>query len=610
MATSAEVPGRFNAAVNGRPFMLDLSKLGGLPLRQPRATRRDQVDSSGEFGEQSLEGALVRRTIDDWRLGAGQTFLDKSDRDRRARFRESAGVDPWTQGEIRLLKSAVQGQAITTATNGDVPVAAAGSRIYMAGGETENWQYSDDGGTTWTASLISTAKFRALATDGFNTYLIYHHGIHKHERTSTGAPTVWRNSAVGSEVRVGAFVLGRLMVGAGRHIYDVSAPQTGSDWAADLLFSHRNTDFMWTCFGAGVNAIYAGGYSGDKSMIYRIQVRDDGTTLGAPVPAGALPDGEIIRAIQGYLGVILLGTDRGFRLAVERGGALEYGPLVEIDYGVSSFEPQGQYVWFGWPTHGLGRIDLSAFPDPDELVPAYAKDLTAPMPISLRPTSIVTYDDRRFFGAPAGSTTGHLWRESATDHIASGTLNSGRITFDIPDDKTILALIVEAAGALPAGTSITVDLYVNGALVAGTPTLTAGQRKVVYEWDPAPTGAYASLIVTLETTTPANTPRLSLLTVGADPIPAFQSEIWNLPLMLRDAVLDVQGNSVSVDCDAEYDLLQALEAAGSYTDVQVFGESFKAKVRSVTLTDQNGLEVNADSTFVQGMALTTVERLL
>ncbi len=215
----------------------------------------------------------------------------------------------------------------------------------------------------------------------------------------------------------------------------------------DALFTHGTVDFTWVGFAEGQGDIYAAGYSGDKSLIYRTQVREDGTALDAPIVAGALPDGEIVRSIYGYLGFLFIGTDRGVRMTIsDANGDLTIGALIETDSPVRCFEGQGKFVWFGWEDYdvsrwasgtydGLGRLDLQN--ETSQLVPAFASDLmlSSSTGTTEQVQSVVTFGDRLVFSI-ADQAGGSRGVYAATDQkVTNGYLDSGLVSYGISDTK-------------------------------------------------------------------------------------------------------------------------------------------------------------------------------
>jgi hypothetical protein len=228
------------------------------------------------------------------------------------------------------------------------------------------------------------------------------------------------------------YVKGRLMAVNGPAIYNIT-----SGAAPAALLTHGNTDFAWVDFAEGPTNIYAAGYSGDKSFIYRIGITADGTALDAPVVAEQLPDGEIVRSVHGYLSFLLIGSDKGCRFAsIASDGSLTLGGLIPTGSPVYCFEGQDRFIWYGLTnldgvSTGLGRLDLSQFTKP--LTPAYASDLMATGQGTV--TSVVTFVGKRVFTA-AGLG---LYTES-TSLVASGSLLSGLVEFGLADAKVAMSL--------------------------------------------------------------------------------------------------------------------------------------------------------------------------
>jgi hypothetical protein len=423
---SSEIPYRFPVALNGRPYMLDL----GLEDRDLRFSQqtvqvlRAQADTGAQTGEQSInpEG-LWRRTQDSWHRGAGQTYRDRDQSDV-ARFRSSKGIDPWTKWALTLLPDTTAALA-SSATN--LPLAVAGSHLYVGDGQVLR-RTTDLAG--WTAvSGTPASSVAALASHGATVYAAYgSNGLWSTPRGG-GSATQYTTQAC-TLVR---YVLGRLIVANGPTVWNFTA----SGAAPAALLDHPNADWTWVDAAAGPAHIYLAGFSGDKSLIYRTSIKADGTALDAPVVAGPLPDGEIVRSIQGYLGFLLVGTDRGLRVAqIEGDGSLTFGARIPTGRAVLCFEPQDRFVWYGLSNYdssssGLGRLDLSESTAP--LVPAYASDLMAAAQGDV--PAVVTFNGERVFTVKGSG----VWRQS-TSLVPSGTLTTGVLSYGLVDPKVALFL--------------------------------------------------------------------------------------------------------------------------------------------------------------------------
>jgi hypothetical protein len=459
---STLVPGLFPVAIDGHPYLIDLKSEQF--RRQSIPILRNQADTANLPGEQSINPEdLWRRAAETWHHGAGQIHFDRKDSDS-ARFRSSKGIDVWTQWQATLLNDTAVKKS-SAATN--LYMVVAGARLYIGYGSTV------DASLAYTTTTTSTDDFTpvtstpavaitGLASDGTNVWAAYGTTI-EHTTTSLGVTT--ERVTGGTAINVVAYVKERLLVADGASIYDVTANSKGTTSTATLpaaLKTHSNSAFRWVGFAEGLGAIYAAGFAGDKSIIYRTTVKADGTALDVPVVAGELPDGEIVRSIQGYLGFILVGTDRGVRFATADGnGNLTFGSLIQTSTGTSSpvrcFEPQDRFVWFGWSPYdatstGLGRLDLSVFTSP--LTPAYASDLMVTAQGAV--LAIATFGGKRFL-----AVSGSGFYVESVNKVADGTLDSGLITYGIHDNKVPMYLEARTI-SLPANTSYSVAISVNG----------------------------------------------------------------------------------------------------------------------------------------------------
>lgn len=425
------VPGKYPVALGGHPYLLDLDS--NQFHHRSIALLRPQSDTSGLPGESSLnpEGTW-RRAQDSWHHGAGQTYVDKPESDV-ARFLTSKGVDVWTKWQMALLQDTDQ---IRASANVNLSMMPVGDRLYVLDGAAILFATAADFSTPTTVTGTPATAPVSITTDGLNVLTAHGaDGIYRTTRTTSAAA-----SYVTGSVSLVAWVKDRIMAAAGPNIYNVTTAYPGPAALPSALFTHRNADWSWIGFAEGQQYIYMAGYSGDKSLIYKTQVQPEGTALEVPTVAGELPDGEIVRAIQGYLGYICLGTDLGVRFcSVDGNGNLLVGSLIRTTSAVTSFEPQDRFVWFSMTNFdgvstGLGRMDLTIFTSP--LTPAYASDLMATGQGTV--SSIATFANKRYFAVGGLG----FYAEDLTSKVASGTLDSGFFTYSTPDLKTAMFLDV------------------------------------------------------------------------------------------------------------------------------------------------------------------------
>jgi hypothetical protein len=448
--SSAEVPSRYDVALNGRPYMLDMWASIYTNhtefMHESVPLIRNQADQSSSPSEASINPEdLWRRSQDTWHKGSGQAFLDRADSDA-ARFDTSKGVNVWTRWQLSLLPDT--GQKLVS-TNTNLALVAVGSYLYCADGQVLRRTADVTAGSpTWTVITGTHAStIQSICSDGYTVYLANSGGVYTTTRggaAMTGAPY---NALVCTLLR---YVKGRLMAANANVVYNITAGGA----APAALYTHPNTDFVWTDFAEGQTVFYGAGYSGDKSLVYKFTIKADGTALDIPTVAGELPDGEIVRSLQGYLGFLLVGTDKGVRFAAQdSNGNLTIGALIPTGSAVKCFEPQDKYVWYGATNYdatstGLGRMDLSTLTA--ALTPAYASDLMVTGQGTV--LSVVTFQNIRVLAVSGLGVYAEL-----TALVGSGTLDSGQITYRLPDQKVGMFVDVRHDGIGSHLVSVSVD---------------------------------------------------------------------------------------------------------------------------------------------------------
>lgn len=585
---SQDVPGRFMAAVGGHSYMIDLAKFS----RRSVPAIRQQSDQSSEPGEQSLSASdLWRRSQSTWDGGTGQQALDLAD-SVRSRFSSSKGVNPWVKGQLSLLSDT---EAVYSFTDYYPILATCGAYLYIAYGP--NLAYRLGGGSWTFVGGLPVQTIRTLTSDGYNLYIGY--GSAAGIYTSVAGTTT---SAVWSTWNADrlAFVKNRLIGSLGRNLYNFKTGTTRTDLTPLFL----PPDWLWLAFGEAPTFILAAGYSGESSMIFRTTIQPEGTDLTAPVAAASLPDGESPAALSFYQDFVFIGTSLGVRIArIDSSGSLSFGALVRTTSPVFCFEPQGEFVWFGWTNYdststGLGRIDLRTFfPG---MRPAYASDVMAAAQGTVR--SVVMYNGLIHFAIDAWG----VMRES-TSKVPAGSLVTGNITYGLTDPKVFYYASVRHQ-PLPDQASVAVQLTVDG----GTPlpeilSLTKGSTGFASEQAAlgAKTGTFGSLTITLRRGfDPATTPTLLLWNLRAWPVPRRSEEIV-LPLILADALLDLGETETRLDVLQEFYFLKTLEKVGAPVQVQIGSEGLEGFIDGVELSS---VYLSGDLGKLQGVCSVLIRR--
>ena len=536
---TALVPFVFPVAINGRSYIVD-SKSGEF-TRQYDDRVRDSVDQSPEPGEASINSqGLWRRSQSSWHYGAGQKHSDTADAEPY-RFNTSKGVNVWTNGSLSLLKDTTQILSDAAATLQSI---VAGTRLYVASG----------GDVTFYTSLVASptsctgepaGDVGSMTSDGYNVWASFAgHGIHK-TNTSVGA---FGSYITGTDTFTKIkYTKGRLMAAAGATIYNfITGGGPGSG-----LFTHGNTAWNWVGFAGGQNHIYAAGYAGQTSLIYKTTIKTDGTALDAPTVAAELPEGEIVTALDSYLGYVLIGTTTGFRFASsDTNGNLVVGPLIEVGQ-VDAFASQGQFVWFSYKnidatSTGIGRMDIGTQISTNQ--PAWASDLMITAQGAV--PSISLYGTR-----PVFTVTGSgVYCEHATDLVASGTLESGLYRWGVIDSKLVPKwdMHTEAlAGTVVLSANPNLEGYatIGTASIAGDSSFSFnGSESYLYDVE-----------VKLTLTRAADNISGPVVNhwMGRAYVAPLRSEIFSVPVLLHKQ-LSVRGIDYFFDVEAELAALRAL----------------------------------------------------
>lgn len=465
----------YHVALGGIPFLLgpdqDHPYIRGLA-----EMKKEQFDAEREPGEQTLANWWLR-SQSTFLGGEGLTYQDPDMvqsanlRNRHAiQYGHSVGVDPWTNGQMSLLRQTVQRSSAGTYVQG---YNDGTDRLWIAAGTALS---SDDGSASTSITWGGSGTILSLATDGSHYFVADSVGIWSAAGTAAGSK-IWNTAS--SNVTLG-WAKGRLMAGIGPSVYDLSG--TGPALPA-AKFTHLNPAWTWTSFGEGTDSIYASGYAGSTSAIYKFVLDNTGavpTLASGGIITCSLPQGEVVYSLLSYLGTYVgIATNRGFRVGqIDTNGDISYGPLLVAPAGgcraVAAYDR-----WF-WVTasndidgmSGLWRIDLGQ-PITDDSTTAsvvryaYATDLQAHVPGVVTSVTNFGNSDRMAF-CVAGEGT---YLEDASVLEATGYLETGRIRFNTLEPKVYKFLSVKT----PAGIMGTVGASIEDPGGGETPIITVSE---------------------------------------------------------------------------------------------------------------------------------------
>ena len=562
------VPDIFPVAINGRAYMIDTA--ANAFTRQFDARVRDSVDQSAEPGESAINPqGLWRRSQSSWHYGAGQKYSDTSDAEP-FRFNESKGVNVWDKGRLSLLSDTDKVYS-TSGTNLYATTAA----NLMYGTDGQSVKYTTDFVSISTVTGTAASNIFSIASDGYNVFYSYANGDIDQTDAGIGSSSAF---ITGIEAGKLAYVKGRLMVAgqaADKHkIWNITTAPGSSANNPSPLMTHRNTEFTWVGFAAGQTHIYAAGHAGNISLVYKIEIEADASSLTAPVVAAELPQGEIIQEIYGYLGYIVIGTNTGFRFcSADSAGNLIVGPRIDIGSAVKAFAGIGQYIYFSWTNYdststGIGRMDISVFISTNQ--PAYASDLMATAQGEVQ--AIHEFNDKPLFTVSGEG----VFVPDATDLVTSGYLTSGVYRWGVPDAKFIPKLDLRC---LPLAGSITMSIAEDNGTYFDFPAFSTsgakdktfdGRENKVFE---------AEIKVTLARGSTTTGPTVTRWMARAYAAP-LRSQIFSVPLIMHHK-LSIGDREYWQDVDFEMSQLRDLVDNPRVVSYQENEETFAVVIENV-----------------------------
>lgn len=600
-STTELVPWVYHCSIDGRPYMVDFSQPFYRQYRRQLAqVIRTQADTSTDPGEQTMDpNSMWRRSFEDWGMGFDQRYLDRHD-SQSNRYWQSKGVDTLTtKWQLSLLPDV---KLIKASTNGNLKLREANGFLYLVDGQTVSYTPIANPGAAWTpVTGLPAVTISSMATDGYNVWFACGaSGIYHHVAGSAAAADQYVTGAIGTAAVV-SYMNARLMVADGPHIYNIIA----ADAALPApLFTAGNPAFVFTTFAEGNDAIYVAGNQGDRSYIYGMTVTSDGLTLGAPIVQGQVDPGEVIYAMYGYFGFLMVGTNFGARMcSTDASGAVSLGTLIPTPNPVRTFIGWNRFVYFDWTAYdsvstGIGRMDIQNHVIPG-LLPAVASDLMAPGGATV--TSVWAFSPNYVAFTVAGvgaylNDTAHL--------VPSGSVQSGYILYDLTDPKTAAQL--DVGGPIHAGSysaAVSTDggsFVVIGTHVAGHPepvTFGVGPR----------TGQSFEVLFTLnrDATNPNTGPVVTRWTLRSYPAP-HRPLTWQLPLILNEVVANVTDGEDSFDPLVELVTLESIANLGEMVSFQEGPYSYQVFLTDVSFYPDYPTR---DHHFFNGIALVTLQGL-
>ena len=459
----------YDVALGGLPFIYAINDARPY-IRQTAPFRKDQFDNGQEPGEQSLTGWWIRSQMS-FHSGSGIKFYDPATTDENGhyRFTESKGIDVWTKGQATLLKNVTSGHVTTgpIASNGVSQQQMRSIKWSTFTGALVHDEYDVDKiKVTDPSNPVhfidynsgTDAPVYGICDDGTTAYWITNtttkKTVYKKALTLTSSDS---NTPMFDEIgtisnAVMEYVKDRIVMCADNKVYEFS---TSASAMPTAVYTHPTTSHVYTSITASGPAIYIAGYNGSQSTIQKFTLSTAGVmpTLTSAVVAAELPVGEIVHKIYYYLGYMMIGTNRGVRVAQvsDQDGSINYGPLiVETTQPCYDFAARDHYVWCATSVAGepgLIRIDLSN--EIETLRFAWANDIYYGGTTGHVTTTVCfdgntdpTVTNRLMFStAYASSANGAVYVEDASTLLTNGYITTGNIRYGTLEPKNFKRLL-------------------------------------------------------------------------------------------------------------------------------------------------------------------------
>jgi len=622
----------FDVAIGGLPFIMAVTD--NTPYkRQTAEFRAQRVDQMRDPGEHTLAGSgYWTRSQSSWHYGEGVQFtepMEGNDNEVRFRFRDSYGIDPWTPGQINLLKKTTLVQAFSGNCKIDTGADTSGVAFLVATdmaprvAQTNAIYKITSAGTSTalvTFASISNETILGTTSDGTYLYVATTAGVYDIKLSDGTTHKQYTYNSLTADHAVLKYVKSRIVAAfkftnGTYSAYQLLFPDKGGGAASDIkstmASSHGTlingstvmpTLWTWTSITEGSNAIYLGGYAGEHSSIFKLAVDNTGA-LGTIVTAAVMPRGEIVLSLYTYLGTyLMLGTSKGARIAtLDQNGDMNYGPLVfHNENGVYDFEGRDSYIWAG-NTNGVNtssgttRINLG---QPLTLI-GYAQPISTG--VYARATDVfadgitgavkairILGDGNQVAFAISGSG---IWLQHATDLVTSGQIRTGRIRYDTMENKAWKRIRIRTTDDLANGD---IEIYKIGAtadtvvttLYEGTSTTADIDLNDAYP-EAGPDASF-KLTLTRNTTDATTGPVVVGIAVKALPTPT-RARVLQIPLFCFDKETDKTGQIIGYEGYSKERLsaLETIEAMGETVILQDFnagGDPFEVIIDQVTFT--------------------------
>lgn len=586
-----------NYAIGNQPWLSAITKEDKYS-RVTTQFQKERIDQGASAGENTLSNWWLRSSTS-WHRGAGAEFYDADETDL-FRFRESANIDVWTQGQLSLLPDT---ERVFTSGASQATPCALGVWFISAG---DLYLYRASTNTIEEITGFTGVALR-LATDGCAALVGAADGLYEVSSTLTvvklySPPTgsaTWDVQALGY-VKDRIIVCAQITHAVPMRVFELArnpaTPPVTVVLADDSRYEYKATSLSFAAVTETTSAILVATNTGIQSRVISFTID---TSVGGnsamlePIVVAEFPIGEVVRTMKSYLSTyVVTATNRGVRVGEEsqNGLGLTYGPLTVKDdvYGLAF---NGEYVYATrrvtrLSAQGLWRIDLGTEVGDGF---AFAADLSI---TDEAPTSVAFIGTT---GRALITTASSVFVQHATRKAESGYLASGLIRFGTTERKQPVSAAIRSG--VSTGT-LGLSISDSGGAVAGFDSLPlGGTLNIPVSAELQPNTEFEVNITMNRDSAGSGSPVLEEWQLRALPAPV-RSRTITIPLMLMSEERDANGVIRTSDPWVRLQALEQLEQSGGACMFQDFstGEERICVVRAVQFE-----QVNPQS-FTQGFS--------
>jgi hypothetical protein len=468
--------------------------------------------------------------------GAGQRRLDRS-RSIDDRYWQSEGVDPFEDGELRLLPD-TEREVATTYSNPLTVVAD--EELYVLTGAKQFTNVDEPGDTPVVFTVDDATTIKSVTSDGLFWYATDGTNIFRNDEPVDPGSTPWSTIAADLIVWCSDRIVA-IEDDSGTAVFNTLAPD-GTEEVASGRFKFED---------ATINAVTSGdGYvwfSVDRAGVSEVRAWQlGGDPSSVSFTAFTLPAGERVTGLGFYLGNVFIrasssevaGDEQAYLYrAVPNDGVLTAQRLTGLvdaglDDGAGVWGGTDRFAFFSWQKmtaddrSGIGAIDLSTG--------GWAKWVAASgAAADGRVGSIVSWR-----GRPTFTVVGDGVYTTVSDPVPSGWLRTSHTDLGSSLSKIVddIRLVFEP---LPGSSSVTVLLSLDGGnsyVQQGDAVSFAGAKEVTYRVG----RATATVGLEIRLTADGLTPVVSVAQVRVHPL-SLRDELVVLPINCADTLSGLNG---------------------------------------------------------------------